>query len=86
MDPETSSWSAIAYKYSDLCTFGQGGDSRINTRTQDSQMQDSDDVRHTALSAACTTVLMSIFFPDPSHPCYGHWDLAYRRWRCLGLP
>ncbi|OQO03199.1 hypothetical protein B0A48_11454 [Cryoendolithus antarcticus] len=46
MDPEIASWSSIAYKYSDLCTFGQGGDSRINTRTQESQMQDSDDVLH----------------------------------------
>jgi glycosyltransferase involved in cell wall biosynthesis len=46
MDPEISSWSAIAYKYSDLCTFGQGGDARINTRTQASQMQDSDDILH----------------------------------------
>lgn len=46
MDPEISSWSAIAYKYSDLSTFGQGGDSRINTRTQANQMHDSDDILH----------------------------------------
>ncbi|TKA72816.1 hypothetical protein B0A49_05480 [Cryomyces minteri] len=46
VDPEVSSWLSLAYKYSDFSSFGQGGDTRINTRGQSTQMQDSDDVLH----------------------------------------
>ena len=46
VDPDISSWSNIAYKFSDLSSFGQGGDTRINTRTHSSQMRDSDETLH----------------------------------------
>jgi glycosyltransferase involved in cell wall biosynthesis len=46
MDPELSSWLHIAFKISDYYSFGQGGDSTINTRTMNSQLQDSDDELH----------------------------------------
>jgi glycosyltransferase involved in cell wall biosynthesis len=46
VDPEISSWTLLAYKFSDLSTFGQGGDATINTRTQSTQIRDSDDVLH----------------------------------------
>lgn len=46
IDPDVSSWCSLAYKYSDLVSFGQGGDSKINTRRQETQIRDSDDVLH----------------------------------------
>jgi hypothetical protein len=46
VDPDISSWVHIAFKISDLYSFGQGGDSRINTRTLTSQLRDSDDELH----------------------------------------
>lgn len=46
VDPQISSWTHIAFKISDLYSFGQGGDSRINTRTLSSQLRDSDDELH----------------------------------------
>jgi hypothetical protein len=46
LEPEISSWSALAFKVSDFCTFGLGGDSRINTRTITSQIQDTDSNLH----------------------------------------
>lgn len=46
IDPDVSAWSSLAYKYGDLLSFGQGGDCRINTRSQATQIQDSDDVLH----------------------------------------
>jgi glycosyltransferase involved in cell wall biosynthesis len=46
VDPEISSWVHIAFKISDLYSFGQGGDSRINTRTLSKQLRDSDDELH----------------------------------------
>jgi glycosyltransferase involved in cell wall biosynthesis len=46
VDPDISSWVHIAFKISDLYSFGQGGDSRINTRTLTSQLRDNDDELH----------------------------------------
>ncbi|KAK3719243.1 hypothetical protein LTR37_004462 [Vermiconidia calcicola] len=46
VDPDVSSWCSLSYKYSDLVNFGQGGDSKINTRRQETQIKDSDDVLH----------------------------------------
>ncbi|PYH91621.1 glycosyl transferase [Aspergillus ellipticus CBS 707.79] len=46
IDPEVSSWTPIAFKISDLSSFGQGGDSRINTRTLSTQLQDNDTELH----------------------------------------
>ncbi|KAF2017682.1 glycosyltransferase family 4 protein [Aaosphaeria arxii CBS 175.79] len=46
VDPEISAWLHIAYKIADYYSFGQGGDSTINTRTLSGQMQDSDDELH----------------------------------------
>ena len=46
VDPEISSWVHIAFKISDFYSFGQGGDSRINTRTLSTQLRDSDDELH----------------------------------------
>lgn len=46
VDPEISSWVHIAFKISDLYSFGQGGDSRINTRTLSKQLRDNDDELH----------------------------------------
>lgn len=46
LDPSISSWTPIAFKISDLSSFGQGGDTRINTRTQSSQLRDSDTKLH----------------------------------------
>ncbi|PIA89522.1 hypothetical protein CB0940_07528 [Cercospora beticola] len=43
LDPEVSSWSSIAFKYGDLDSFGQGGDARINTRDQSTQIRDTHD-------------------------------------------
>jgi hypothetical protein len=42
IEPEISSWTPLAFKISDLYSFGQGGDTRINTRTLSTQLQDSD--------------------------------------------
>ena len=44
VESETSAWSSITYKLSDLYSFGQGGDTRINTRTEKTQLQDSQDI------------------------------------------
>jgi hypothetical protein len=41
--PEISAWTPLAFKISDLYSFGQGGDTRINTRTIATQLQDGDD-------------------------------------------
>ncbi|KAE8355715.1 hypothetical protein BDV28DRAFT_162634 [Aspergillus coremiiformis] len=46
INPEVSSWTWLAYKMSDLYSFGQGGDARINTRTLSTQLQDSDNQLH----------------------------------------
>ncbi|KAE8414460.1 hypothetical protein BDV36DRAFT_299007 [Aspergillus pseudocaelatus] len=46
MKPEVSSWTWLAFKMSDLYSFGQGGDARINTRTLSTQLQDSDRQLH----------------------------------------
>ncbi|KAJ9112226.1 hypothetical protein QFC22_006310 [Naganishia vaughanmartiniae] len=46
VEPDISAWSSITYKISDLYSFGQGGDTRINTRTLSTQMQDSRDNLH----------------------------------------
>ncbi|KAM7217682.1 hypothetical protein V8F06_006937 [Rhypophila decipiens] len=46
MDPNTSSWTHRAFKMSDFYSFGEGGDSRINTRKLESQLADSDDELH----------------------------------------
>lgn len=46
VDPEVSSWSTLAYKYSDLCSFGQGGDTGINTRSQLTQLEERDETLH----------------------------------------
>ncbi|KAF2216717.1 glycosyltransferase family 4 protein [Cercospora zeae-maydis SCOH1-5] len=43
LDPEVSSWSSIAFRYGDLDNFGQGGDARINTRAQSTQIRDTHD-------------------------------------------
>jgi hypothetical protein len=42
IEREISSWTPLAFKISDLYSFGQGGDTRINTRTLSTQLQDSD--------------------------------------------
>ncbi|KAJ5618631.1 hypothetical protein N7528_006742 [Penicillium herquei] len=46
IDPDVSSWTPMAFKISDLSSFGQGGDSRINTRTLSTQLQDTDTQLH----------------------------------------
>ncbi|KAF2126988.1 glycosyltransferase family 4 protein [Dothidotthia symphoricarpi CBS 119687] len=46
VDSEISSWVHVAYKMSDLYSFGSGGDTTINTRTHSGQIQDSDDELH----------------------------------------
>jgi hypothetical protein len=46
LDPEISSWTPLAYRISDLLSFGQGGDATINTRTQSTQLKDSDSELH----------------------------------------
>lgn len=46
IDPEISSWTQLAFKISDLYSFGQGGDARINTRTLSTQLQDTDSDLH----------------------------------------
>ncbi|KAK5150465.1 hypothetical protein LTS14_010155 [Recurvomyces mirabilis] len=47
VDPDVSSWcSTLTFKYSDLASFGQGGDTRINTRSQSTQLSDSQDTLH----------------------------------------
>lgn len=38
VDPETSSWTSLAYKISDLYSFGRGGDTKINTRHVSTQL------------------------------------------------
>ncbi len=46
VDPQTSSWVHLAFKISDLYSFGEGGDARINTRKLESQLADSDRELH----------------------------------------
>ncbi|KAL4937830.1 hypothetical protein BDV06DRAFT_202134 [Aspergillus oleicola] len=46
IDPDTSSWTRMAFKISDLYSFGIGGDARINTRTLSTQLQDTDTKLH----------------------------------------
>lgn len=46
IDPDISTWTLMAFKMSDLSSFGQGGDSRINTRTLSTQLQDTDTQLH----------------------------------------
>ncbi|KAI9371571.1 hypothetical protein BJX61DRAFT_510991 [Aspergillus egyptiacus] len=46
IDPEVSSWTPMAFKISDLYSFGLGGDARINTRTLSTQLQDTDSQLH----------------------------------------
>ncbi|RMZ88309.1 hypothetical protein DV736_g4460, partial [Chaetothyriales sp. CBS 134916] len=46
MDPEISSWTWLAFKTSDLYTFGQGGDTCINTRSVSTQLRDSKSELH----------------------------------------
>lgn len=46
LEHEISQWALIAFKISDLYSFGQGGDARINTRDQTTQLGDSDSKLH----------------------------------------
>lgn len=46
IDPDISSWTPMAFKISDLYSFGLGGDARINTRTLSTQLQDTDTQLH----------------------------------------
>ncbi|RMZ75833.1 hypothetical protein DV737_g5106, partial [Chaetothyriales sp. CBS 132003] len=46
MDPEISSWTWLAFKTSDLYTFGQGGDTCINTRSVSTQLRDTKSELH----------------------------------------
>ena len=46
VDHEISAWTSLAFKMSDLFSFGQGGDSNINTRTPTNQIRDSHDQLH----------------------------------------
>ncbi|KAL5333162.1 hypothetical protein BJX70DRAFT_403870 [Aspergillus crustosus] len=46
IDPDISSWTRMAFKISDLYSFGTGGDARINTRTLSTQLQDTDTQLH----------------------------------------
>ncbi|KAF7191169.1 hypothetical protein HII31_07529 [Pseudocercospora fuligena] len=46
LDPDISSWSSIATRFGDLESFGQGGDTRINTRSEATQIQDTDEKMH----------------------------------------
>ena len=46
VDPQTSSWTHLAFKISDLYSFGQGGDARINTRKLASQLWDGESELH----------------------------------------
>jgi hypothetical protein len=46
VDPEISSWTPLAFKISDFCAFGLGGDSRINTRSITTQIQDTETNLH----------------------------------------
>ncbi|KAL4783564.1 hypothetical protein BJX76DRAFT_357832 [Aspergillus varians] len=46
IDPDISSWTQMAFKISDLYSFGMGGDARINTRTLSTQLQDTDTQLH----------------------------------------
>ncbi|KAL3476615.1 hypothetical protein BJX99DRAFT_258167 [Aspergillus californicus] len=46
IDPDISSWTRMAFKISDLYSFGMGGDARINTRTLSTQLQDTDSQLH----------------------------------------
>lgn len=40
MDHEVSAWTSLAFKMSDFFSMGQGGDTSINTRTTNSQIDD----------------------------------------------
>ncbi|KAI1843142.1 hypothetical protein JX266_010669 [Neoarthrinium moseri] len=46
VDPQISSWVHIAFKLSDLSTFGRAGDARINTRHLSSQIMDNEHELH----------------------------------------
>ncbi|KAL4967041.1 glycosyltransferase family 4 protein [Aspergillus stella-maris] len=46
IDPDISAWTRMAFKISDLYSFGIGGDARINTRTLSTQLQDTDTKLH----------------------------------------
>ncbi|KAL4874591.1 hypothetical protein BJY04DRAFT_11897 [Aspergillus karnatakaensis] len=46
IDPDISSWTPMAFKISDLYSYGMGGDARINTRTLSTQLQDTDTQLH----------------------------------------
>lgn len=46
IDHEVSAWTALAFKMSDLFSFGQGGDTSINTRTATSQIHDTHEKLH----------------------------------------
>jgi hypothetical protein len=46
VDSEISAWVHVAYNLSDLYSFGSGGDTTINTRKHDGEIQDSDDELH----------------------------------------
>ena len=46
LDAEISSWTPLAFKFGDFKGFGQGGDARINTRTQSTQVRDTDTSLH----------------------------------------
>jgi hypothetical protein len=50
LDPEISMWTNLAFKLSDFSSFGQGGDARINTRSQATQLTDSDTELHVLAS------------------------------------
>ncbi|KAH8883158.1 glycosyl transferase [Thozetella sp. PMI_491] len=46
IDPQTSSWTHLAFKISDLYSFGEGGNACINTRKVDTQLSDSEKELH----------------------------------------
>jgi glycosyltransferase involved in cell wall biosynthesis len=46
IDPQTSAWTHLAFKISDLYSFSEGGDARINTRELDSQLFDGENELH----------------------------------------
>lgn len=46
LDPDISAWSLICYKYGDLDSCGPGGDTGIRTRSQATQINDSEKSLH----------------------------------------
>jgi hypothetical protein len=46
IDHDVSAWTALAFKMSDFFSLGQGGDTSINTRTANSQINDTHEQLH----------------------------------------